>query len=101
MATGITDYQQSESPAGEYFAKQDFNQQRQSQCATKEVRNPPTLYCISLRQQGVDFDFLAMTPGGYMASIFDPCDNSISIGYDSFESRSNIDLSGWDEYRRY
>lgn len=32
-------------------------------------------YCISLRQQGVSFDFLAMTPRGYMARIFDPCDS--------------------------
>ena len=58
-------------------------------------------YCMSLRHEGVHFDFVAMTPGGYMASIFDPCDNSILIGCDSFESSSKIDLSSWDEYRRY
>lgn len=58
-------------------------------------------YCISLRQQGVNFDFVAMTPGGYIAKIFDPCGNSILIGCDSFESSSNADLSSWDEYRRY
>jgi len=28
-------------------------------------------YCISLRQQGVVFNLLAMTPGGYMAEIMD------------------------------
>jgi len=30
-------------------------------------------YCISPRQQGVVFNLLAMTPGGYMAEIMDPC----------------------------
>lgn len=58
-------------------------------------------YCISLRHQGVHFDLVAMTPGGYMAKIFDPCDNSILIGCDSFESRSGVGISSWDEYRRY
>lgn len=58
-------------------------------------------YCISLRQEGVRFDFLAMTPGGYIAKIFDPCDNSILIVCDSFESSNNVDLSSWEEYRRY
>ena len=58
-------------------------------------------YCTTLRQKGVRFDFVAMTPGGYIAKVFDPCDNSIFIGCDSFESSSNVDLSGWDEYRRY
>ena len=58
-------------------------------------------YCISLRQLGVRFDFLAMTPGGYMARIFDPCDNSILIGCESFESSTGVDLSSWDEYWRY
>jgi len=32
-------------------------------------------YCVSLRQQGVVFNLLAMTPGGYMAGIIDPCNN--------------------------
>lgn len=36
-----------------------------------------------------------------MASIFDPCDNSILIGCESFESSTNVELSSWDEYRRY
>lgn len=58
-------------------------------------------YCISLRQQGVRFDFVAMTPGGYMAKIFDPCENSILIWCESFESSSDVGLSSWDEYRRY
>lgn len=58
-------------------------------------------YCMSLRNQGVHFDFVVMTPGGYVASIFDPCDNSILVGCDSFENSSNVDLSIWDEYRRY
>ncbi|WP_426196500.1 hypothetical protein [Massilia sp. DWR3-1-1] len=58
-------------------------------------------YCISLRQQGVHFDFVAMTPGGYMAKIFDACDNSILIGCDSFETSSDIGISSWNEYRRY
>ena len=58
-------------------------------------------YCMFLRQQGVQFDLLAMTPGGYMARIFDPCDNSILIGCESFENSTEVDLSNWDEYRRY
>jgi len=28
-------------------------------------------YCLSLRQQGVVFNLLAMTPGGYMSEIMD------------------------------
>lgn len=63
-------------------------------------RNFPE-YCISLRQQGVVFDLLAMTPGGYMAKIMDPCNNSILIGCDSFENNGNVDISDWNEYRRY
>ena len=58
-------------------------------------------YCVSLRDQGVHFDFVAMTPGGYIAKIFDPCDNSILIGCYSFESHDNVEISTWDEYRRY
>jgi hypothetical protein len=65
------------------------------------IGNDFPYYCMSLRQQGVRFDFVAMTPGGYIAKIFDPCDNSILIGYDIFENISNVDLSSWDEYRRY
>ena len=58
-------------------------------------------YCISLRPKGVFFSLLAMTPGGYMAEILDPCDNSILIGCDSFENSGNVDISDWNEYRRY
>jgi len=58
-------------------------------------------YCISLRQQGVVFNILAMTPGGYTAEILDPCGNSILIGCDSFESSGNVAISDWHEYRRY
>lgn len=58
-------------------------------------------YCVSLRRQGVRFEFVAMTPGGYMAKIFDPCGNSILVECDSFENSSNVDLSSWDEFRRY
>ncbi len=58
-------------------------------------------YRKSLRQQGVHFDFAAMTPGGYMAKIFAPCDNSILIWCDSFENSSNVSLTSWDEYRRF
>ena len=65
------------------------------------LKNEFPEYCMSLRQQGVDFDFLAMTPGGYMASIYDPCGNSILIGCDSFENSTDVDLTSWDKYHRY
>ncbi|MEM8514275.1 hypothetical protein RCH14_003620 [Massilia sp. MP_M2] len=58
-------------------------------------------YCRLLRNQGVEFEFVAMTPGGYMAKILDPCDNSILIECDSFENSSDFDLTSWEEYRRY
>jgi len=58
-------------------------------------------YCILLRQQGVVFNILAMTPGGYMAEIMDPCNNTILIGYKIFENNGNVDISDWNEYRRY
>lgn len=58
-------------------------------------------FCTALRHQGAQFDFLAMTPGGYMAKIFDPSGNSVLIGCDSFETTGNYDLSSWKEYRRY
>lgn len=64
------------------------------------ARNFPE-YCIALRNQGVHFEFVAMTPGGYIAKIFDPCGNSMLIECGSFESSSEVDLSSWDEYRRY
>lgn len=65
------------------------------------IKNDFPEYCMSLREQEVHFDFLAMTPGGYMASIYDPCGNSILVGCDSFENSTNVDLTSWDEYRRY
>lgn len=50
-------------------------------------------YCISLRHQEVYFEFVAMRPKGYIAKIFDPCDNSILIGCDSFESSRNAGMN--------
>ena len=58
-------------------------------------------YCRSLRDQGVQFDFVAMTPGGYIGKLFDPSGNSLLIGCDSFDSSNNVDLSSWNEYKRY
>lgn len=58
-------------------------------------------YCMVLRNQKVNFEFVAMTPGGYMAKILDPCDNSILIECDIFENSTDIDLSSWAEYQRY
>jgi len=58
-------------------------------------------YCMVLRNQKVNFEFVVMTPGGYMAKILDPCDNSILIECDSFENSTDIDLSSWAEYQRY
>ena len=82
------------------YSRVDINPAKNSLFQFNIVSDFPE-YCKSLRQQGVNFDFVAMTPGGYIAKIFDPCANSILIGCDSFESSSNVDLSDWDEYRRY
>lgn len=64
------------------------------------VNNFPD-YCGSLRDQGVHFDFVAMTPGGYIGKLVDPSGNSLLIACDSFESSSNVDITSWNEYKRY
>ncbi len=61
-------------------------------------RNFPS-FCQRLKEQGVQFDMLARTPGFYFARILDPSGNYIEVTSESFEDDFNVDISDWDNYQ--
>ncbi|MEJ8857810.1 hypothetical protein WKW79_24775 [Variovorax robiniae] len=82
------------------YARAELKGEKNSLFEYSIAKNFPS-YCIKLKELGVEFDFVMMTPGGYVARVFDPSGNPIEITCDDFFDEAGGDISAWSTYKRY